>query len=536
MALVTIVALATSGFQSRDVDTAQRKGKSRFGLAVESSMQKVFLEAKGQKLEAIDRCQLELARNEHESVQVVVVPFAESLQNVTWRLSELRGPGGATIPGTVRLVGYVDCKKPSYRVSKTGWWPDPLIDFQTSVPLVPLGEVMPLWVTVEALEDTPAGIYSGRLTVFARDAAPKTVDLTIEVWDFDLPEHTHLRTALNLRHLPDALYPAKKLDDMTRKYENWMLEEYHLNPGSIYRDVPKWDDDRLRELVGMGLNGLNLAYFNAPREPDFKADDYWRKFKQKVKEIRAYLPIVEASGARDLCYIYCFDERPEDQLDVVFETAAKLKELWPDIEVMTTAHDTTFGLERPNGDTMDIWVPLTPEFDDNAARIDEARKGARDCWWYICIKPQNPYANWFVEYSAIEPRLIMGAMTAKYRPGGFLYYSVNSWSKNDRVITGGPRTDWNPASYEVNNGDGSIICAGPNGPLATIRLENIRDGIEDYEYYLLLRELLSKRGRDPSAGEVSLSVVENLTTYTREPEVLLAERRRVAKAILELSR
>jgi hypothetical protein len=71
----------------------------------------------------------------------------------------------------------------------------------------------------------------------------------------------------------------------------------------------------------------------------------------------------------------------------------------------------------------------------------------------------------------------MGAMAAKYQPGGFLYYALNRWLVNEKVITGGPRTDWNPASYKENNGDGSILCAGPNGPLATIRLENIRDGM-----------------------------------------------------------
>ena len=38
------------------------------------------------------------------------------------------------------------------------------------------------------------------------------------------------------------------------------------------------------------------------------------------------------------------------------------------------------------------------------------------------------------------------------------------------------------------------MCAGPDGPLSTIRLESIRDGIEDYEYYLLLRRLLEERG------------------------------------------
>jgi len=80
------------------------------------------------------------------------------------------------------------------------------------------------------------------------------------------------------------------------------------------------------------------------------------------------------------------------------------------------------------------------------------------------------------------------------------------------------------------------MCAGPDGPLATIRLENIRDGIEDYEYYLLLRRQLAKAGADPKAGEVPRSVVENLTTFTHDPAALRAERRRVAQAVLKLEK
>jgi hypothetical protein len=246
--------------------------------------------------------------------------------------------------------------------------------------------------------------------------------------------------------------------------------------------------------------------------------------------------VVDAAGVRFLCYIYCFDERPANERDVVFETAAKLHQRFPGIKVMTTAYDNAFGLDRPDGAALDIWVPLTPKFDVNAAKVAEARKAGRDIWWYTCIGPQHPYANWFVEYPAIEARLLMGAMTAKYRPGGYLYYAVNRWLVNDKPITSGPRTDWDPASFNNNNGDGSIMCAGVNGPLSTIRLENIRDGMEDYECYLLLRKLLAEKKRPAAAGEVPAGVVENLTHFTSDPQVVTNERERVAREILKLSK
>ena len=532
---------------------ARKTGAEGFVLAVESSMVKVPLEA-GLFSSAFGReVQLEAARNENEHAQVVVVPFAGDLTNVRWRAEDAFGPGGSIVPLQVRLVGYVDCKQPSYPVSRTGWWPDPLIESQERVKRVPMGEVMPLWVSVSVPKSAEPGEYRGRVVVQADGLPEQQIGVTIDVWDFELPEHTSLRTALSWRNLSTKLYPKERIPELKAAYENWLQREYHLNVGNIYGGPPGWSVERLRELRSMGLNAINLAYFTAPREPDFDADAYWKRFDVLVAWIKAYMPTIEAAGVRDLCYIYCFDERPKEQLDVVFETARKLKRIWPDIEVMTTAYDTTFGLDRPDGAAMDIWVPLTPKFDSHSERLNEARAKGRDIWWYICIGPRNPHANWFLEYTAIEPRLIMGAMTAKYQPGGFLYYAVNRWPLNDRVITQGSKTSWNPASYKNNNGDGSIMCAGPDGPVATIRLENIRDGIEDYEYYVLLRRLLAERppeslvgktlggmgralrlGIGGEAGEVSEKVVRTLSDFSYDPAVLRAERRRVARAILRL--
>jgi len=515
---------------------ARAQKADRFVLGVESPMQKVFLERGrfGSRFEATQT--LSAARNEHESLQVIVFPLAGELKNVTWELSPLGNGKGGTLPATVRLVGYVDCKQPSYGTPGVGWYPDPLLDFMTSVPSVPEDEVLPLWLTVSVPKDAAPGDYTGHLTVSAEGARAQEVRLRVRVWDFVLPDHSSLRTALSFRGLSSKLYPAERIPEMNRKYEDWMLQEYHLNPGSIYGQIPDWDAARLRELKALGLNGINLSYIHAPTGKDFNAAAHWKKLDAQMGKIEGYLKVVDEAGVRDLCYIYCFDERPTAERDVVFETATKLHERFPGIEVMTTAYDPNFGLDRPDGAAMDIWVPLTPKFDVNAAKVAEAQQAGRDIWWYICIGPQHPYANWFVEYPAIEGRLLRGAMTAKYRPGGFLYYAVNRWPLNDKPITSGPRTDWDPASYKNNNGDGSVMCAGANGPLATIRLENIRDGMEDYETYLLLRKLLAERKQSADKGEVPEALVRDLTHFTHDPQLVMQERERLAQEILRLSK
>ena len=65
-------------------------------------------------------------------------------------------------------------------------------------------------------------------------------------------------------------------------------------------------------------------------------------------------------------------------------------------------------------------------------------------------------------------------------------------SKNP--ITKGPFTDWNPKSFGNFRGDGQwICCGGPDLlPLATLRLENFRDGLEDLWYAKLLERSFAK--------------------------------------------
>ncbi len=107
---------------------------------------------------------------------------------------------------------------------------------------------------------------------------------------------------------------------------------------------------------------------------------------------------------------------------------------------LTTAHDPTYGLES-GVDAVDAWCPRTSGYDPEWAQAARAR--GKQVWWYICVGPRHPYANWFVEYPAIETRLLMGAMAAKYRPDGFLYWYANNWPS--KPIDEGPYTDWDTA-------------------------------------------------------------------------------------------
>ena len=107
------------------------------------------------------------------------------------------------------------------------------------------------------------------------------------------------------------------------------------------------------------------------------------------------------------------------------------------------------------------------------------------------------------------------------------------------------------------NGDGRFVypplaAASGNpsepvveGPVDSIRWEMLRDGIEDYEYLVMLRKLIeekkakiSERKRREYLGllEVPESITEDMTHFTKEAGAIEKQREKIARAIEELSR
>ena len=211
-----------------------------------------------------------------------------------------------------------------------------------------------------------------------------------------------------------------------------------------------------------------------------------------------------------------------------------LKKEFPGVPISTTAYDHEFGVNTPL-DVMDWFTPKTSKFDSE--KVAASRKAGHQVWWYICCRPHAPYANMFIECPAIAGRLLMGAQSVRKKPDGFLYWQISIWN-SPRCITSGPFTDWNARSMNQYYGDGSWTCVGPDGtPLPTIRLENFRDGLEDFAYARLLEQKLKSRtGRFLSSATSSTDddwikrarellavprdVMDTMRNYTGDPAVV----------------
>jgi hypothetical protein len=253
----------------------------------------------------------------------------------------------------------------------------------------------------------------------------------------------------------------------------------------------------------------------------------------------------------DLLWFYGFDEWHLDRLPEMVEVMGQVKQRFPWARILVTVVDPEFGARNALSDLVEAWVPEARVYEQHLPSVAEARRRGQEVWWYVCVGPYPPYAGLLIEQPGIDPRLLMGVMYQKYRPEGFLYASITRQDNNiGQLLDDGPLCDWNPASSTGNHhGEGCLFYPGPNGPISTIRFENFTDGLEDYEYFWVLEDLLhqaeARKGmwseaqrrrieRAQARTRVPREIVSTLTEFTHSPEALLKIRRRVAEAIESL--
>jgi hypothetical protein len=221
-----------------------------------------------------------------------------------------------------------------------------------------------------------------------------------------------------------------------------------------------------------------------------------------------------------MAYIYNYDEVGKKHWHLAKEMYSFVKEVNPDFKVIQCLNIPE-GVEALAGyaDTWDVYVAQYKKsgVEKRVAEGDEA-------WLAVCCYPVDR-PNFFLEYPAIDGRLL-GWICHHTGVTGFEYWSPNSWKGND--ASPGLRGGWKANTFLKYNGDGYLTYPG-NGslPLSSIRLANLRDGFEDYEYLHLLKQL----GGDL---EITNKVVSGPMKFTSDHELLYKVREEVAEKIEKL--
>ena len=100
---------------------------------------------------------------------------------------------------------------------------------------------------------------------------------------------------------------------------------------------------------------------------------------------------------------------------------------------------------------------------------------------------------------------------------GMLYWDSTYWTSD-------PMNDLTPLVGVASHGDGVLMYSGAligsYEPISSHRLENIRNGIQDYQLLTMLEELVGPEAADEMVAIVTTDVV----TYTSDDDYLKAVR------------
>lgn len=498
---------------------------------------------------------IKAARNEYEPFQVVVRAATNQLKEVTVEMTDLRSKTGKVIPR--RLIKlyrehYLEISKASPKSKDgVGWYPDALVPFVDPIDGKPIAQarfvgapfdvapdsIQPVWVDVFVPKDAPPGEYSGTITVGALNQKRVSFPVKLTVWDFAIPDTPSMRSnfggfsgrlaklhhmktdspefrALE-RHYAEALAAHRLCPPIPGYLQPEIKSDGSIDPTKTHRLLKEWIDTF--HITGFPLNLMGQDPAGKDRE-------------RNIRYLQGMYAYLKTNGWEKFAYIYVLDE-PNDA--AAYEEVRKrgrfIHEAEPGIKVLCTEQPTP---QDPAWGTLvgsvDIWVPLWTLFERRSAA--ERLAAGEELWSYTALcqgekGKDTPY--WEMDFPLLDYRIPCWS-SWRYGITGLLYWSTVYWEKVDDPWT-------NPATYgegsAVFNGEGSLFYpgfdAGFAGPVSSIRLKQIREGLEDYEYL----NLLAKHGDKAFADECAQRLATSWIKWDQDPADLYAVREEMGKRL-----
>ena len=222
--------------------------------------------------------------------------------------------------------------------------------------------------------------------------------------------------------------------------------------------------------------------------------------------------------------IYAFT--PSSELDAAGYTGwgtDKIRNLSCTISGMILKGQVYFDWERIYGDYYDRA--------QSYVITEEAQGNDRDLWAYSAgYNKGYTYANHLIENTSLQTKMLFWQL---YQNGvtGYLYYGSNNWNEYDQenggfidqTVTGSRRNvRWRTNKHNYATGysiyGNGVLFYGPTQGMipgldyiGTVRVELMRDGIEEYQMLTMLEEYKGSDAAQAIVSEVSANVVNYLS-------------------------
>lgn len=469
-----------------------------------------------------------MARGEYEGGQIIITPYVDvPYYNVT--VSELKtADGTATISGDqISLYNerYILIEKNGESNGEPlGYYPDALVPMEKSVAYgetsIKANENQGVYMTVESSLDQQVGTYTGTMTVDFK-TYQQQIPVEVEVLDLTVSEEAHAKSSF----LVNWNSEHGELDTSQRMIDSYIdaLIDYRLAPHNIYEEadhsatgIEAWVEKAYGLLRNPRCSNVSIPYQDKGGAIDPSIfEKYLYAIAEKCfdenfnmfKKLIVYNVILDEALQRSMpeeqilrnCQVFNSTVRKvADALEadctitssVKVETIQSLRKL----PMVCTFPYVDKYADYTTDNYVNAFCPvynlLSTEYQREQYRQNEK---SVELWWYGCNHPIAPYTDYHIEHADTLNTRLLSWMQAEYNIAGNLYWSVNNYGLQEDYYD----VDMYKAGMNVN-AEGILFYPGAqygmDKPIGSLRLEGIRDGLEEYEILYALKEKYTKLG------------------------------------------
>lgn len=421
---------------------------------------------------------------------------------------------------SVSVAHYLDVEGSNEKDAYNGWYPDALIPLSNYKwkrrNYIEKGRNQSIYINLLTDVDTPAGNYKGTGTL-TLDGNEYDIPFEVTVYDAVMPQEVHRQTGFLLWYDQISIGEKKNASpEMEMKYYNFEISKRitpDALPSSYESSAISWADN-LYEIVA---NNPMISGYRVPIRTGSFNEAKVREWLQAVinKNLNLRLQGDNTTNLFKKLYFYIDDEPSAASYDLVkfhdktiFDVKRALApqlSSYPDLyesfthinNIVTTPYNDALVATNDEGGVQ-TWCPQFQNFQTKVQRerykerqASSDRDFGENVWFYGCMDPKGLYPSYHLDSPLIKARIIP-YLQYNYEIEGEIYWNICYYSKYTKGFTTSIDI-WNdPITWSNCAGDGRLcypgIEWGVDGPITTLRLEQICAGSEDYEYFYMIEQ------------------------------------------------
>jgi len=477
-----------------------------------SPLEYVFPESRPQKSEMIDHVSIQVVRNEFEPITFCLYPL-RNLGMVRISVTDLRG-AEASISRDKIKVAYVEMVKETIGLPEGRFENVPTLILAGNQVDTKAGKCQRFWLTIRIDDNVLPGAYKGKITISQQNGLETSLPLEVTVMPISLEDipgvdyfmlMTYEFTELSMpwsKEEKEKIY--KSACNILKDYQDHGMTTLFLHSPFVLitkeDGTPDLEDifAALRAAKEIGFKGRIIWYMghliqtSKPKHPgnimSFNKEIHLSRLKYIVETVSKY---AKEHRCPDVIFSP-IDEPGDSYQDFQNKRQTITPVLLKAIKDLGAQNMLTSG-----GYKQFKPVDYLCSSEMNKEDLNEAHAGGSVYWLYnndVTTKCLNPtYA-----------RYIYGYYTWMNHVDG-----MSSWTFQNTQNAKGP-----PRQADVHGSDIYLAYPDPNGPIATLKWEAIREGIDDHK----LAHQLVKRIRELKRKGIKTSKYEDFLLGIRKKE------------------